>query len=99
MNMQPETLVVEIIKEQSLIIGESLAKSRAAGVVKFNSKSIEDVTITQPNPQTAIETLVKSYEEVFGQASVEVCMDVLRRHPIDQILGIIPDNFRLSLAH
>ena len=27
--MQPEKLVVEIIKEQSLIIGERLAKSRA----------------------------------------------------------------------
>lgn len=81
--MQPEKkLVLAIIKEQSLIIGEALARSRAedAGVVKYNSSKIDDFTLTQTNITTVLERLIKSYEEVFGEASAEVCFNVVKKY-------------------
>jgi len=67
-------LVKEIVKEQSLIIGENLARQMAieSGVVKFNSSKIDDLTVTEP---------IGSYKELFGQASVEVCMNVIKKFP------------------
>ena len=76
-------LVKEIVKEQSLIIGENLARQMAieSGVVKFNSSKIDDLTVTEPNRDAAIEKLIGSYKELFGQASVEVCMNVIKKFP------------------
>ena len=76
-------LVKEIVKEQSLIIGENLARQMAieSGVVKFNSSKIDDLTVTEPNRDMAIEKLIGSYKELFGQASVEVSMNVIKKFP------------------
>ena len=78
-----EEIVKRIIIEQSLIIGESLSREMAidTGVVKFNSNKIDDITITSKDPNEAVEKLVNSYRNLFGQASVEVCMNVIRRFP------------------
>jgi hypothetical protein len=96
--MLPETLIAEIIKEQSQIIGENLAKSRAekSGIVTFNSAKLDDLTI-KLTPQEAIEKLIGSFEEVFGRASVEVCMDVIRRHPTAEVSAILPDRVKAYL--
>lgn len=98
--MQIEKLIVEIVKEQSLIIGEPLAKSRAedAGVVKFNSANIEDLSVTQQDNSKVISRLFKSYEELFGQASIEVCLDVLKRHPSNEITPMLPEELRSAFA-
>jgi hypothetical protein len=78
-----EEIVKRIIIEQSLIIGESLSREMAidTGVVKFNSNKIDDITITSQDPNEAVEKLVNSYRNLFGQASVEVCMNVIRKFP------------------
>lgn len=96
--MLPEKLVADIIKEQSLIIGEKLARSRAevTGTVAFASAQSGDLSITT-DTTTAIEKLINSYNEVFGQASVEVCLSVIRRYPKAEVLGYLPDNLKTRL--
>jgi len=81
--MAQTEIVKEIIKEQSLIIGENLARQMAldSGVVQFNSNKIDDITITATSSDIAIEKLIDSYKELFGQASVEVCRNVIKRFP------------------
>lgn len=97
--MQPEKLVVEIIKEQSLIIGERLAKSRAeeTGMVSFSSQKIDDVVLAPGEPSQIIQKLVDSYMEVFGKASVEVCVGVMRKHPITEINNLVPEALRAGI--
>lgn len=96
--MQPQKLVEDIIKEQSLIIGEQLAKSRAedSGAVKFKSSKINDFTIQQENTSKVIEILIEAYEEIFGQASVEVCLDVMKKYPIAEMGIVLPEHIKLS---
>lgn len=88
--MKTEDLIREIVKEQSLIIGEQLARQRAieSGVVQFNSAKLEDISVTNSDPNVTITKLVQSYEVLFGRASVEVCMDVIKR--------VSPENAILS---
>lgn len=97
--MLPEKLVADIVKEQSLIIGESLARSRAenTGVVSFKSNKVEDVTLATDNTQSAIGKLIQSYGEVFGQASIEVCLSVIKRYPSDDVRKFLPENIIASL--
>lgn len=97
--MQPEKLVAEIIKEQSLIIGERLAKSRAedTGLVSFSTPRIEDLTLGAAEPTQIIQKLVDSYMEVFGKASVEVCVEVMRKHPITEINNLVPEALRAGI--
>ena len=94
--MKTEEIVSAIIREQSMIIGEELAKSRAlsSGVVSFASKNIEDINLVNDNPQQIISKLIESYEQVFGLASVAVCLGVIKRFPQDQLGFVIPENFK-----
>lgn len=97
--MQPDKLVADIIKEQSLIIGESLARSRAeiTGSVTFKSNRIDELSLTSDSPSSTIEKLIKSYEEVFGQASVEVCISVIRKYPKSEIQSFLPEKIRSAI--
>jgi hypothetical protein len=97
--MITDELVKQIIKEQSLIIGETLSKERAtnSGVVKFNSAKIDDVLIIEPNSGMVIEKLINSYSIMFGQASIEVCIDIIRKFPLDQVMQVLPDTLKASL--
>lgn len=99
--MIAETLAAEIIKEQSLIIGETLAKQRAqdTGTIAFGSTKIDDITFTQQNPPLVIEGLVNSYGELFGRASVEVCLEVLKKHPFVEISPFLSDTLRKEVGH
>ena len=94
--MKTEEIVSAIIKEQSLIIGEELAKSRAlsSGVVTFSSKNIKDIQLSMDNPQQVISKIIESYEKVFGLASVAVCVGVIRKFSSDQLGFVLPDNFK-----
>lgn len=93
--MQIEDIINAIIKEQSQIIGDQLAKFQAAssGVVKFDSSSTTGVIITQDGP-VAIEKLIDSYKVIFGQSSVEVCLDVLKTLPYNEVSKYLPESIR-----
>ena len=78
-------IVKEIIKEQSLIIGKQLARNRAeaSGEVKFKSDNIDEPYLTVDGPST-ISKVVKSFEEVFGAASTQVCDEVIKKMHSDK---------------
>jgi len=98
--MKPEDIARKIIKEQSLIIGEQLARQMAkdSGVVEFNSSKIEDLTITSSDSGTAIDSLINSYRKLFGQASVEVCFDVIRKISGTDTQSLFSDNLQAKLT-
>ncbi len=79
-----EEVVLAIINEQSQIVGESIAKYVASnsGVVKFGTSSSKDIIILVPEPDKAINKLVDSYRGLFGQASVEVCLNVVKKYKV-----------------
>ncbi len=98
--MHIENIVREIIKEQSQIIGEQLARQIAinSGVVKFNSTNVDDLTITSPGEGAALEKIINSYEMLFGNTSVEVCIDVIHRFGSKEISDILPDSLNQRLS-
>lgn len=63
----------KIIKEQQAIIGP-VALDQAKKVTGFAITSADDVKITG-NKKEALGNLVKQFEKLFGQASVQVCKD------------------------
>ena len=95
-----DELVKRIVSEQSQIIGESLARQMAinTGTVRFNSKKIDDITVTGGDPGRTIEKLIEAYQNLFGQASVEVCMDVLKTFPESEIGPFLTEELRNNLS-
>ncbi|NMB70333.1 hypothetical protein GYA27_03995 [candidate division WWE3 bacterium] len=79
--MKTEEIVIAIIREQSQIIGETLAISvaQSSGVL-HSSSSLDDIRITNPDSTYVLDSLVGSYEKLFGKASVEVCQNVIKRY-------------------
>lgn len=59
--MQVEEIVSAIIKEQSQIVGDSLAKQMAldSGVVIFKSQKIDDITVSTLEPSIALSKLIE----------------------------------------
>jgi hypothetical protein len=82
--MHTEEIVKAIIKEQSQVIGEYLAMSMAqnSGVVKFTSPKLEDITLTNTDGNFVIDAVVNSYKNLFGQASVDVCLSVINKYKV-----------------
>lgn len=80
--MKTEEIVKAIIKEQSQIIGETLAitVAHSSGVVYSSPHTVEDLHITNPDGNFVLESIVTSYERLFGKASVEVCRNVIKRY-------------------
>lgn len=68
-------MVIKIISEQENIIGP-LAVEQAEKVnglkVNWQKKQISIIG----DEKTVIDSLVKQYERIFGQASVEICKEV-----------------------
>ena len=89
--MEHRELFKKIIEEQSQIIGPKLAKARAldTGSVTFLSEQGFDVEIRN-HPQEALSKLIRAYSEIFGEASIAVCIDVIRTFPISEIEQILP---------
>lgn len=71
-------LIKEIISEQSNIVGEKIALERALStkVISLDNKRIS----IKGNTDEALKKLIKAYEEIFGEASVEVCQDVIKKY-------------------
>jgi len=80
--MKTEEIVKAIIKEQSQIIGESLAitVAQSSGVLQTSNHTVDDLEVTNPDATFVLDSLVNSYERLFGKASVEVCRNVIRRY-------------------
>jgi hypothetical protein len=77
MMQDPYLLFVQaIIKQQESIIGP-LAWSEAKKVSGLNVTN--DKIAISGNGKTVLESLVNQYETLFGQASVEVCKDAVKR--------------------
>jgi hypothetical protein len=91
-------LVIEIVTEQSLVIGSDLAINRAkqTGAVSFPITGISNLELVDTTP-SVFSSLLASYEELFGEASVEVCMNVFRRYNKSELTGLLPKNLVSSL--
>ena len=71
-------LVEKIIEEQETIIGPiALEQARKVPGLKIDWQKHE-VTL-EGNQSQILENLVDQYKELFGQASVEVCKEAIRR--------------------
>ena len=95
--MYPNEIFREIVGEQSQVIGVKLAHARAqlAGLT-FKSPILHDVE-TPGDPKSTLNSLLKSYEEIFGQASVDVCLDVIKKMPLEQVLPYLPENIKVRV--
>ena len=69
-------IIAQIIKEQEHIIGP-IALEQAQKVSGLKATSISDVAISG-NAKEVLESLVKQYEKLFGQTSIEVCKEAVR---------------------
>lgn len=80
MKREIDLIIKEIIEEQSNIVGTKIATERAKAtkVIDFKGKEI----IINSNPDEALKKLINSFEEIFGEASVEVCEEVINRHKV-----------------
>lgn len=71
-------IIRDIILEQANIVGLKVAVERATSTKMITFKN-NQVSITG-NENIALEKLINSYEEIFGSASVETCLDVIRKY-------------------
>jgi hypothetical protein len=80
MKNEISTIIKEIIQEQSNIVGSRVALDRVKStkVIDINDEKIKFLT----TPDDALKKLIKSFEEIFGDASVEVCEEVIKRHTL-----------------
>jgi hypothetical protein len=78
MKNEISTIIREIILEQSNIVGSRVAIDRARATKVIEIKG--DVINILSTPDDALKKLIKSFEEIFGDASVEVCDEVIKKH-------------------
>lgn len=76
MNINPiNEMIVKIITEQENVIGP-LAVEQAQKVSGLNINwSLKQITITG-DVKVITENLVRQYEKIFGQASIQICKEV-----------------------
>jgi hypothetical protein len=80
MNNEYKNIIEEIISEQTNIVGEKIAQNRveATNVIKYGKEGLEILS----DPKDALKKLIDSFAEIFGEASTEVCEDVIKRHKL-----------------
>ena len=70
-------VVAKIIKAQEAIVGP-IAYEQAKRVQGIKlGKSLEEVTV-EGDKKAVLEELVKQYQGLFGQASIEVCKSAVK---------------------
>lgn len=84
-------IVKDIILEQSNVIGMGLSVSRAnnTGLISIDASNVDSLKVSG-EPTEVLSKLIHSYGEVFGQASVDVCVDILQGYPYNEIENYIP---------
>jgi hypothetical protein len=86
-----ETLVSLIIAEQEKVVGQ-LAWTEAK---KVEGLTITGTTVTLlADGKLVTEGLVRQYQQLFGQASVEVCRTVYQRSKLEFKDGDVPEIIR-----
>jgi len=80
MNNEYKEIIKEIIEEQSNIVGNKIAINRveATNAIKIIDSDIEILI----NPKDALKKLIDSFAEIFGDASTEVCEEVIKKHKL-----------------
>lgn len=80
MNNEYKNIIKEIIEEQSNIVGNKITLNRieATNAIKVNKNDIELLI----DPKEALKRLIDSFAEIFGEASTEVCNEVIKRHKL-----------------
>lgn len=73
-------IIINIIKQQALIIGPSLAVEQAKMVngLQFDSATMT-CTFTGNGPQI-VDALIEKYRDFFGHAAVEVCREAAAKY-------------------
>lgn len=74
-------IIEEIINEQAMIVGRKIAEDRACATKEIEIKNGE--IVLRGNSDKLLEKLINSYKEIFGEASEEVCLEVLARNHIN----------------
>lgn len=79
--MDTKEIVQAIIVEQSQVIGDYLAIHMAqnSGVVRFNSQKVSDIEVIGNDQEAVFNKIIDSYRALFGQASAEVCLNVIKK--------------------
>lgn len=97
--MKVEEIINSIVEEQSLVVGEKLAKSRAiaSGVLSYDTQG-HPLVNTLNDPSKSLEKLINSYRDIFGQASVDVCLNVMKKFPQSEIMRILPDSLKPAFS-
>lgn len=91
MEQRVNEIVIKIIQEQSQIIGLRLACARAEKTGKIEIVDLETANIKlNGEPKEILTLLVESYGEIFGKASIDVCMDVLHSFPQEIVQNLMP---------
>jgi hypothetical protein len=78
MNNNYQEIIEEIIYEQTNIVGEKIAQNRveATKVIKIDGNKVK----IQTEPKIALKKLIDSFAEIFGEASTEVCEEIIKKH-------------------
>lgn len=79
-----------IIHEQELIVGKTVALWQAKKVPTLNIEGANQI-ILNGDPKEALSNLVMQYSELFGQASVEVCKDAIKKNSLEFTPEELPD--------
>jgi hypothetical protein len=81
MKSEVKNIIEEIINEQSMIVGRKIAEERATSteIIKFKNGNIE----LKNDSNEAIIKLIESFKEIFGKASEEVCIEVLKKYKLN----------------
>ena len=77
-NKELNNIIKEIIFEQSNIVGTNISYERALAtkLIEINNNEIR----IKSDPKVVLKRLINSYSEIFGEASVEVCEEVIKNH-------------------
>ena len=64
-----------------MIVGRKIAEERATSteIIKFKNGNIE----LKNDSNEAIIKLIESFKEIFGKASEEVCIEVLKKYKLN----------------
>jgi 16S rRNA C1402 (ribose-2'-O) methylase RsmI len=78
MNKEYQSIIEEIIQEQTNIVGQKITQNRIDATKAFNYKNNQLQILIEP--KEALKKLIDSFAEIFGDASTEVCEEVIKRH-------------------
>ncbi len=92
--MDIRIVVKSIIEHQQLVMGPlALEQANKVKGIQVSDGDTMQVSVTGSDQSAILTELVKKYEALFGQASVEVCKDAIKevtpRIPNDQLPGIL----------